>query len=131
MILRYWETVGGTLVPEFQAVPQGPGVGRRLIDAVILPNGPKGQAHWSEVNISGQDVISVQAKAQRLGMYLMGQGLFSSELLRRRFSPTSVRSVILCAADDAVLRPLLARYPEVEVVVDPGAPIGPSEEEVG
>ena len=82
------------------------------------------------MRIAGQDVIAVQAKAQRLGMYLMGQGLFSAELLRR-FQPKSIRSIILCSADDSVLRPLLARYPEVEVVVDAGAPILPSEEEAG
>lgn len=130
MILRFWESVGGTLIPEFQAVARSPGVGRRLLDAVILPNRPKGQAHWSEVDIAGQNVIAVQAKAQRLGMYLMGQGLFSAELLRR-FQPKSIRSIILCSADDSVLRPLLARYPEVEVVIDAGAPILPSEEEAG
>jgi hypothetical protein len=61
-------------------------------------------------------VIVVQAKASRLGMYLMGQALFSAELIRR-FRPASVRSVALCTADDAVLRPLLEPYPHVEVVV--------------
>ncbi len=131
MILRLWESIGGTLIPEFQAVPRSPGVGRRLIDAVILPNGPKRQAHWSEVTLVGEDVIAVQAKAQRLGMYLMGQGVFSAELLRRAFHPASIRSVILCSADDLVLRPLLAPYPEVEVVLDAGAPIIPAEEELG
>lgn len=115
------------MIPEVQAVARSPGVGRRLLDAVILPNRPKGQAHWSEVDIAGQNVIAVQAKAQRLGMYLMGQGLFSAELLRR-FQPKSIRSIILCSADDSVLRPLLARYPEVEVLSSiAGAPILPSE----
>ena len=129
MILRFWETVGGMLIQEFQAVPPSPGVGRRLLDAVILPSRTKGTAHWRDVDIEGEDVIAVQAKAHRLGMYLMGQALFSADLLRAR-RPKSIRSIILCSADDSVLRPLLARFPEVEVVVDAGAPVLPSEEEV-
>lgn len=60
----------------------------------------------------------VQAKAHRLGMYVMGQAIFSADLIRR-FGPASVRSGILCTLDDAVLRPLLDRFPEVEVVVIP------------
>jgi hypothetical protein len=129
MILRFWETVGGTLIPEFQAVARSPGVGRRLVDAVILPNRPKGRAHWRDLDIAGEDVIAVQAKAKRLGMYLVGQGLFSADWLRAH-RPKSIRSIILCSADDLVLRPLLARFPEVEVVVDAGAPVLPSEEEI-
>ncbi len=131
MILRYWDKVGGTLIPEFQAVARSATAGRRLLDAVILPNGPKRQAHWREVSINGEDVIAIQAKAHRLGMYLMGQAVFSAELLRREFRPKSVRSVILCALDDSVLKPFLGQFPEVEVVVMPGTPVTPSEEETG
>jgi hypothetical protein len=47
MILRFWESIGGTLILEFQVVPRSPGVGRRLVDAVILPAGPKQVAQWS------------------------------------------------------------------------------------
>ena len=123
--------MGGTLIPEFQVVARSATAGRRLIDAVILPNRPKGQAHWREVNVNGEDVIAVQAKAHRLGMYLMGQAVFSAELLRQQFRPKSVCSVILCALDDSVLRPFLSRFPDVQVVVLPGTPITPSEEETG
>ena len=122
MIERYWERVGGTLVPEFQAVPRSQGVGRRLLDAVILPDLPRKRAHWRHVNLAGQRVIVVQAKAHRLGMYLMGQAIFSAQLVRTRFAPVSVRSVILCSKDDTVLRKYLASYPDVEVVVDEVAP---------
>jgi len=131
MILRYWDKAGGTLIPEFQAVARSATAARRLIDAVILPNGPKRQAHWRGVDISGEDVIAIQAKAHRLGMYLMGQAVFSAELLRQRFRPRSVRSVILCALDDSVLKPFLSRFPEVEVVVMPDTPVTLSEEETG
>lgn len=128
MIERFWEKTGGTLVPEFQAVPRSEGVGRRLVDAVILPDLPRKKAHWREVSLNGRRVIVVQAKAQRLGMYLMGQAIFSAQLIQKRFLPSSLRSVILCSKDDAVLREYLKPYPEVEVVVDESAPTVPSEE---
>ena len=114
----YWRQVGGTLCEEFQAVPRTATAGQRLLDAVILPNGETKRVHWSEVSLTGQDVIVVQAKAQRLGMYLMGQTLFSAHLVRQ-FKPASVRSVALCTMDDDVLRPLLERYKGMEVVVVP------------
>jgi hypothetical protein len=112
-------------------VPRSDGVGRRLLDAVILPGLPRKLAHWRDVSLAGQRVVVVQTKASRLGMYLMGQAIFSAELLRTRFAPASVRSVILCSKDDNVLRAYLAPYPEVEVVVDEAAPALPSEEETG
>ncbi len=58
-------------------------------------------------------------------MYLMGQALFTLELLRP-FGPSSVRSVAVCERDDAVLRPLLERYEGVSVVIAselPGEPL--------
>ena len=117
MILKYWEEVGGTLITEFQVVPRTHGTGRRLIDAVILPALPKRRAHWREQEIDGLDVIAVQAKAHRLGMYLMGQAVFSVRLLRKRFKPKSVRGVILCSADDEVLRPMLRPFRDLQVKV--------------
>jgi len=131
MIERFWERAGGALIPEFQVVPRSQGVGRRLVDAIILPDLPPKRAHWRDVALNGQRVIVVQAKAHRLGMYLMGQAIFSAQLVRDRFAPASVRSVILCSKDDTVLREYLAPYPEVEVVVDEISPTLPSEEEAG
>jgi hypothetical protein len=123
MTLRYWEEVGGTLVEEFCVVPQGPGHSRRLVDAVILPRREyRRAARGEKVNLTGQDVIVVQTKSHRLGMYLLGQALFSRILLEERFSPRSVRSVALCSVDDSVLRPLAERF-GVEVVVDQGAAV--------
>lgn len=116
MIRGFWKTVGGTLVEEFPVVKASPTCGPRRLDAVILPNRDFRIAHWSEVSLEGEDVIVVQAKAKRLGMHLMGQALFSAELVKR-FKPASVRSVALCEQDDSELRPLLASFPHVEVVV--------------
>ncbi|MGP0594666.1 hypothetical protein ACTRXD_19290 [Nitrospira sp. T9] len=116
MIMKYWEKVGGTLIEEFPAVRQANGNGPRRLDAVILPKGPKIKASWRDVILKGQDVIVVQAKANRLGMYLMGQTLFSAELIKQ-YEPASIRSVALCAKDDAIMRPLLESFTGMEVVV--------------
>jgi hypothetical protein len=118
MTLAYWESLGGTLIEEFQMVQGDSSCGPRRADAVILPNRdrvriPKGQR---SVSVEGEDVIVVQAKAMRLGMYLMGQAVFSAELMKR-FKPKSITSTILCQKDDAVLRPLLTQFPNVRVVV--------------
>ena len=117
MILRYWDRVGGTLIEEFQMVKGDALCGPRRADAVIVLNAERCRMPVGRrtVKITGKDVIVVQAKKMQLGMYLMGQAIFSAELMKR-FRPKSVRSVILCEKDDAVLRPLLARFRNVEVV---------------
>ena len=113
----YWRRVGGTLVEEFPLVQRGGGHAPRWIDALIFPNGEHRIAKASEVEIDGADVIVVQTKAGRLGMYLMGQAVFSRQLMLTRFTPASVRSIALCTRDDAVLRPLLLAFPGVEIVI--------------
>ena len=116
MIFNYWRRVGGTLVTEFPAVQRSDSSGPRRLDAIIIAGGVNRQVHWREVSLADKDVIVIQAKAHRLGMYLMGQALFSAELVRP-FNPRSVRSVALCSKDDSTLRALLDPYPHVEVVV--------------
>jgi len=118
MIRWYWEQVGGTLCEEFRAVPRTATTGQRLLDAVIIPDGPTGRVHWRDISLEDRDVIVVQAKSNRLGMYLMGQTVFSAELVKP-FGPRSVRSVALCKTDDAVLRPILEAIPGMQVIVVP------------
>jgi hypothetical protein len=113
----YWASVGGTLVEEFLAIRRGPDQGPRLIDAVIILGTPRRTAHWRDVDLIGKDIIAVQTKASRLGMYLMGQALFSAELMKQ-FRPASIRTVAICTRDDAVLRPIAEQY-GIEVVVMP------------
>jgi hypothetical protein len=126
MTRRYWKRVGGTLLEEFLVVPRTQGVGRRLIDAVIVLDGDNRISAKGEiVSISGHDLVVVQTKAYRLGMYLLGQALFSRELIEKFFAPRSVRTVALCAVDDAVLRPIAERF-GIEVVVDRPASIPPA-----
>jgi len=121
MTRRYWQRVRGTLLEEYLAVPpRRPDVGRRLIDAVIIEDGEHRIASPGEAvsfSFDGRDIVIVQTKALRLGMYLLGQAFFSRELIKDRFTPRSVRTVALCAIDDAVLRPIAERF-GIEVVVD-------------
>jgi hypothetical protein len=116
----YWEQRGGTLIEEFPAVlPKGnPLLGRRLLDGLIVLDGERRIAAAHEVEIKGRDVVIVQAKAMRLGMYLMGQTLFSMELVKP-FGPRSIESVALCAKDDERLRPLLEAHAGCRAVVCP------------
>ena len=112
---RYWKSVGGSLVHEFRAVQKTASQGQRLIDGVIIMDGQTRTAHWRDVSLEGFNVISVQTKANRLGMYLLGQALFSAELLKT-FKPKSIRTVAICTRGDTSLDPLARKY-EIEVVV--------------
>ena len=114
---RFWNGQG-TLVLEYLAVRGSKTRGKRLIDGVILPDGPATKAHWRDVDILGKDIICVQTKAKRLCMYLLGQAVFSKEILLKECGAKSVRTVALCVQDDDVLRPL-AEDMGVEVVVMP------------
>jgi hypothetical protein len=90
----------------------------RTLDSKVLGTEPR-LAKPSEIGmLDGEDVTVIQTKASRLGMYLMGQALFSRFLVEERFGANSVCSVALYRADDDVLRPLAERA-GIEVVVDP------------
>jgi hypothetical protein len=79
--------------------------------------GSRPERRASALGLDRRDIVIVQTKASRLGMYLLGQALFSRELIKDRFAPRSIRTVALCAIDDAILRPIAERF-GVEVVVD-------------
>ena len=115
----YWQQVGGALIEEFVAVKRTSTCGVRILDGVIIKDGDFRIAKQSEVSLEGKDIIVIQTKASRLGMYLMGQAFFSAQLIKR-FNPRSVMSVALCSIDDSVLRPLFEQYPDMKVVVCPG-----------
>jgi hypothetical protein len=120
MTLWYWEQRGGTLAEEFLVVPRAPGIGRRLIDGLIVLGGEKRRLPLGgrTTDIAGRDVVAIQTKNSRLGMYLMGQTLFTAKLLEA-FKPRSIESVALCAVDDIKLRPMLEAYAGCKVVVCP------------
>jgi hypothetical protein len=73
----FWESVGGTLVEEYLVVKPSKGNARRLIDGVIILGEKKEILKSNQVSVAGKDVIAIQAKASRLGMYLLGQAFFS------------------------------------------------------
>jgi hypothetical protein len=90
-----WNSAGG--VPRRAAQPR-----RR---SVIVGGDHRIASRAENVSLDGHDLIVVQTKASRVGMYLLGQALFSHLLIEDRFAPRSIRTVALCAADDAVLTP--------------------------
>ncbi len=120
MTVWYWEQVGGLLIEEFMVVPKKKGQGRRLLDAVIILAEKKERMPvGARVSLEGKDVIVVQTKNSRLGMYLMGQTLFSAQLVKELFGPRSVQAVALCSKSDQILQPMLEAYEGCKVVVCP------------
>ena len=140
LILEYWNEVGGMLCKDFKAVQEGKT--RRTLDAVILPDGPKVQVHGKDISLRDQNIIVVQAKAKPLSMYLMGQTLFSAELVKTEEvtncfgSPRSIRSTALCKEGDPILRRLLISVGkqvrvDIEVKEYPDAKLSSMSEEPG
>ena len=93
----------------------------RLIDGIIIKGGPTRIVRRSEVSIEGKDIIAIQAKANRLGMNLMGQSFFSTELMKA-FKPRSIETIALVLKDDAVLRPIFEGHAGMHVVICPVLP---------
>ena len=112
---RYWQEIGGTLIEEFPAVRRGPNQGRRSLDGVVILDAPHLIANHREVEIENRDIVVIQTKAERLGMYLLGQALFSRHLMMP-FRPRSIDTVAICTKGDAVLEPWAAAY-GIKVVV--------------
>jgi hypothetical protein len=117
----YWQTRGGLLCEEFCLVNQDSTCGRRLADAVVLPDRETRIAARSEpIAIgAGERAVVLQTKRGRLGMSLMGQTLFSGELLRRLCPLAVVESVALCTRGDEVLQPMLEAHHACRVIVVP------------
>jgi len=118
MTLWYWEQVGGTLIEEFTMVSRGNNNGWRASDGLIILGEEKKRLPVdSRVNIEGKDVVVIQTKSSRLGMYLMGQTLFSRDLIIKYHKPRSVKSIALCTKTDEILQPMLEAHEGCEVVV--------------
>ena len=117
----YWQQTGGLLIEEFPLVKAGPSNAPRYADGLIVLDEATAIRAERGFNIEGRDVIVIQTKAKRLGMYLMGQTLFSLQLVRR-MGPKTARAVALCAEDDAVMRSLLERHEGCSVVIYPTQP---------
>ena len=116
---QYWQSVGGLLIEEFQMVKmsKNKGVGRRLIDGLIILGEQTRISAEKNVSIENREVIAVQVKKKRLGMNLMGQAYFSKQLLEK-YNPKLIRTVAICGKNDAVLEALCVSN-GIEVVVIP------------
>lgn len=118
----YWREIlkQGTLIEEYVAVERTKdrSVAPRLMDGLVIVDGPFTVSDDVRMDITDKDVVVIQSKNKRLGMYLMGQALFSRELLLKK-GARSVRSVAVCRKDDKVMRALLLAHPDIEVVICP------------
>ena len=118
----YWREVlkKGTLIKEYVAVERtkdGSNASRYL-DGLVILDDPFEISDDVKRDITGRDVVIIQSKNKQLGMYLMGQALFSRELILKK-KPKSVRSVAVCRKDDKVMRELLEAHHGMEVRVCP------------
>ena len=116
MTEAFWQQhAQGAFIPEYCLVRRAGDCDGRYVDALILPDEPHRRATFKDYpTLKDRNVIVVKTKASRMGMYLMGQALFSARLARR-CGAKSVRSILLCTTPDSVLLPLLQDFPEVEV----------------
>ncbi len=108
------------MVSSYRTTTGRPGTSAgRWVDGLIIPDGPNRIAKAKEVDVDGKEVVLVQTTANRLGMYLMGQAVFSQQLMISTYNPRRVISVALCTRDDDVLRPMLEAFDDIIVVVAP------------
>jgi hypothetical protein len=121
----YWERLGeGTLHEDFGLVRAEPGIRARRVDGVVVLGTPPRIASSDErrhQSLDGQDVIVIQTKATLLNPYVFGQALLSMDLITMRWAPRSLRSVLICAADDPELHPLVEAFPQLEISIEPAA----------
>jgi len=112
---QYWKSIGGLLIEEFIAVKKSKDHSIRQIDGVIVLGLPTNIHDKNIFDIKGKDIICIQTKKNRLGMSVMGQAFFTRELLRQH-QPKTIKSVIICSKDDAVLNKICKRH-KLEVVL--------------
>ena len=118
----YWREVlkQGTLIEEYVAVERANDGSNasRFMDGLVILDGAFEISDDVTCDIAGKNVVVIQSKNKRLGMYLMGQTLFSRGLILKK-KPKSVRSVALCREDDKEMHALLLAHPGMEVYICP------------
>ncbi len=114
----FWREVlkRGTLIEEYVAVEEAADGSNapRYMDGLVILDAPFEISNDVHREIADKDVVVIQSKNKRLGMYLMGQTLFSRDLILAK-GAKSVRSVAVCRKDDKVMRPLLLAHKNIEV----------------
>jgi len=101
MTRNYWEEVGGLMIEEYLVVKQSLSNGPRRLDGLIILGQTKETRQNIPFEIKEKDVICIQTKNSRLGIYVMSQA-FSSRMLLELNSPKSIKSVILVSKNDSV-----------------------------
>jgi hypothetical protein len=118
----YWREVlkRGTLIEEYVAVEgaEDDSNAPRFMDGLVILDGTFEISNDVRRDITKKDVVVIQSKNKRLGMYLMGQALFSRDLILAK-GAQSVRSVAVCRKDDKVMRPLLLAHRDIEIHICP------------
>jgi hypothetical protein len=120
---EFWEDeLGGrgTLYEEFRAVEQRGGQSRRDLDGVVVLGDPSGIRTRGRRCLDGEDIVIIQTKATPLNPHVFGQALLSQDLIQMRWSPNSIRSVLLCTADDPDLRAVTNTFSDVEIHIRRG-----------
>lgn len=116
---KYWNSIGGLLIEEFTAIPGDSKneIGKRLIDGIIVLDEPKHIQTGGKFDFTGKDIIVLQTKKERLGMYLMGQAFFSREIMKR-YNPNSIKSVAICGNRDREMEAICSRFGIEVAVID-------------
>jgi len=81
--------------------------GQRLIDGVFVLDEPEDSKLGSKDELRGRRVFVIQSKAKPLGMYLMGQVLFSMRILEKEGGAKVVGAIAVCHEEDALMSRLL------------------------
>ena len=112
---QYWQTIGGLLIEEFVSVNASELNAKRPIDGLIVLNEPTAIHTNSFFDIKDKDVVIIQCKSTRLGMYLLGQ-IYFSQFLIQKHQPRSIRLVAICGKSDSIMEELAIAH-NIEVVV--------------
>lgn len=120
MIDWFWEQVGGTLIEDFQIMPESGGQDRNLIATVIIPDEPKRKMTANTLlNLEGREILLVRTKNRHLNMSIILQTAFSAQLIKRFRNPLKVHPVILCTIKNHILESMLKANGGCRVVVCP------------
>ena len=118
LTLAYWEHIKGTLLEEYPVVVRGKDCSPRWIDAIIIKGGEHKRLppYKGDIDLRGLDLICVQTKKSRVGMYLLGQAFFSMKLLELK-KPNSIVSIALCTKTDSYMEKIIEDIPNLKIQV--------------
>lgn len=109
----FWEEeLGGTMIEGSPAISKVTDSGSR----VVIPGGTNQIVDPLKADITGKDIVIIQGNSKEIvGMYLLGQAIFSQKLLES-YKSKSIRSIALCRKSDACMERAANLY-GIEIVV--------------